>query len=280
MLKISDIPVISLDLETGGLIPGKHTPLAIGAVVVPGGGGGETYEIKDQNSFYIQLEWDTVVVDPQALRINKLNIANPPGPNGIMTNRSLPAHEGIGLFDGWLGRRQFTAPVYALGMNVGSFDLPMLRSVWQTMKSDLIPRPWPFHYRSIDLNSLFFALSQVQNKPYDVIKQEITKIAWEKSQFPKEMEHNALADAWFNVYAWKECVRRFNGDCINDSGSYMGTKVVIIIRNDKYAVDLFIAGDKSPNDRYFDTKQEAIKEAERIVAGLRLSSDALYICCD
>ncbi len=205
MLRISNTPIVSLDLETGGLIPGKHTPLAIGAVMVPS--GDETYEINDQNSFYIQFEWDTVVVDPQALRINRLNIANPPGSTGAIANRSLPANEGLGLFHEWLGRQQLTTSVHALGMNVGSFDLPMLRSVYSL--------PWPFHYRSIDLNSLFFALSQVQNKPFDAIKQEITKIAWEKSQFSKEMEHNALVDAWFNVYAWEECVRRFGGDGAN-----------------------------------------------------------------
>ncbi len=93
-------------------------------------------------------------------------------------------------------------------MNVGAFDLPMLLSVWQG--------PWPFHYRSIDLNSLFFALSQIQNKPFDAIKQEITRIAWENSRFHSSQSHHALIDAWFNVFAWKECLRRFDCDLARD----------------------------------------------------------------
>ena len=208
MLRISDIPVVSLDLETGGLVPGKHTPLAIGAVFVPGSGPLDKidgYKATKENSFYVQLEWDTVVVDPAAMRINRLDIANPPGPEMYgqeIANRSLPAKEGLSAFWDWLASTQTTnTHVHAMGMNVGSFDLPMLRSIWQG--------PWPFHYRSIDLNSLFFVLSQLQNKPFDAIKQEITEIAWANSEFSSDMKHHALADAWSNVYMWKECLRRF-----------------------------------------------------------------------
>lgn len=206
MLKISDMPVISLDLETGGLTPGKHTPLSIGAVVLPQGDSEpeKAHEITKENSFYAQLEWETVVVDPKALKINKLNIANPPGPNATSWQRSLPGPEGLELFKAWLAK-QFTGPIYALGMNVGAFDLPMLSSVWQG--------PWPFHYRSIDLNSLFFALSQIQNKPFDTVKQEITKIAWDNNKFHSGMAHHALADAWSNVYVWEQCLKRLGGDC-------------------------------------------------------------------
>lgn len=221
MSRLSDVPIISLDLETGGLIPGKHSVLSIGAVVVPIkqliGGKDEIYEITDKNSFYAQLEWDTVTVDPRALQINKLDIANPPGRNGPISNNSLPASEGIHCFFEWLNRIQkgYGMPVsqlHALGVNVGSFDLPMLRPIWNYGWN----RDWPFHYRSIDLNSLFFALSNIQNKPFGDIKQDITKIAWDKVRnelaVPQGM-HHALADAWSNVYVWEECLRRFGGDC-------------------------------------------------------------------
>lgn len=208
MLKISDVSIISLDLETGGLTPGKHTPLSIGAVIVSGGTIEDTHKVTDKNSFYVQLEWDTIVVDPKALRINGLDIANPPGSDGVMSNRSLPASEGLNLFYEWISS-YCIGPVYALGVNVGSFDLQMLRSIWDHGLS----RKWPFHYRSIDLNSLFFALSQKQNKPFDTIKREITQIAWDKSEFSVEMAHHALADAWSNMYMWEECLKRFDGDC-------------------------------------------------------------------
>lgn len=215
MSRLGDVPIISLDLETGGLIPGKHSVLSIGAVVVPISDGNEVYEITDENSFYAQLEWDTVTVDPRALQINRLDIANPPGRNGGIAIRSLPASEGIRCFYEWLNKiqKRYGIPVpqlHALGVNVGSFDLQMLRPIWN---SDC---RWLFHYRSIDLNSLFFALSNMQNKPFNDIKQEITKIAWDKVRselaVPQGM-HHALADAWSNVYVWEECLKRFGGDC-------------------------------------------------------------------
>ena len=207
MLIIDDRPVISLDLETGGLEPGKHTVLSIGAAIVPGFGfcrhKNESYAVTKNNSFYCQLEWDTVTVDPRAMRINRLDIAHPPGKDGVMADFSLPAHEGINLFHKWLANHE-SSLIYVMGMNVGSFDLPMLKSIWNYGST----RKWPFHYRSIDLNSLFFALSQIQNKPFEIIKKEITEAAWEQSSFSKDMEHNALADAWSNVYVWEECLRR------------------------------------------------------------------------
>lgn len=206
MSKICDIPVISLDLETGGLIPGKHTPLAIGAVVFP---GGDLPAVPEMVSYYVQLEWDTVVVDPIALRINKLDIVNPPGERDTFNNTSKPAVDAICEFHSWLSKHVGVDGIYAMGLNVGSFDLPMLKSIWNIGMN----RPWPFHYRSIDLNSLFFALSQIQNKPFDIVKQEITKIAWGNNERFTGMEHHALADAWFNIHVWRECLKRLNGDC-------------------------------------------------------------------
>lgn len=209
MGRISDLPILSLDLETGGLVPGKHTVLAIGAVVVPTGGGVDRekpFELTDDNFFYTQLEWDTVTVDPQAMRINRLNITNPPGPNGFLTNRSLPAMYGIKLFYEWLSKH-YTTPIHALGVNVGSFDLQMLKSIPYIRPTE----QWPFHYRSIDLNSLFFALSQVQNRTFETVKREITEMAWGKSEFSSDMVHNALADALSNVYVWEECLKQLGG---------------------------------------------------------------------
>jgi hypothetical protein len=210
MSLISDVPIVSVDLETGGLVAGRHTPLSIGAVRQPRSqdfSSDGRCIVNSDNSFYVQLEWDTVVVDPKAMRINRLDIANPAGPNADFMNRSLPAAEGLNLFHSWL-LEYSSEPIYALGMNVGSFDLQMLKSVWNYG----LNKNWPFHYRSIDINCLFFALSQLHNRPYDVIKQEITVAAREKSGFSKNMEHHALADAWSNFYVWEECMSRLHGD--------------------------------------------------------------------
>lgn len=209
---INLLNIIALDLETAGLIPGKHVPLSIGAVKV----NSDHTDINERNSFYAQLEWDSFTVDPNALRVNGLDIVNPPGRGQLFYKRSLPALEGIHAFSTWLGEPS-GIPILALGKNVGSFDLPMLKSVWNVG----LNRSWPFHYRSIDLNTLFVALSQITNRPLDAIKDTITARAWAAMVGQKVLldgeqytlahnKHHALSDAWWNVYAWQECLRCFH----------------------------------------------------------------------
>lgn len=191
--------IISLDLETTGVIPGKHVPISIGAVKMDT----DLDRHVSTNSFYVQLEWDSLVVDPQAMRINRLDIANPPGRYGAFDKKSLPADEGLDAFVQWLGN---TDKIIALGKNVGSFDLPMLKSVWQCHRN----RSWPFSYRSIDLNTLFFALSELLNRQLDDVKNAITRRAWSKVGYANNLhglgKHHALGDAWWNVFAWQNCL--------------------------------------------------------------------------
>ncbi|MCK5613408.1 3'-5' exoribonuclease [Candidatus Pacearchaeota archaeon] len=197
---------ISLDLETSGLEIGKHVPLSIGAVKldVP------RDVIDDRNSFYVQLEWDSVTVDPAALKVNKLDIVNPPGSAGSFHNRSLPVEEGLHAFTAWLNATPWLdrTKIVAIGKNVGSFDLPMLKSIWS---GPSFVRNWPFHYRSVDLNTLFFTLADIKGITFNEVQSRISEIAWKKqinlfgSNYPAK--HHALADAWWNVYAREECIR-------------------------------------------------------------------------
>lgn len=189
--------IISLDLETSGIIPGKHVPLSIGAVKLDADLGGHV----SVNSFYVQLEWDSLVVDPEAMKINCLNIADPPG-CGPFDHNSSRADDALSAFSEWLGDE----PVVALGKNVGSFDLPMLRAVWDHgMK-----RTWPFGYRAIDINTILFTISTLTGLSFETVKHRIVHSAWRKTQeqhsFARDVNHHALADAWWNVHAWQECL--------------------------------------------------------------------------
>ena len=202
--------IIALDLETSGLIPGVHKPLAIGAAVVKqfGNIALPSYNIdrliSQQNAFYVQLAWDSVEVSPEALRINKLDIVNPPGPEGYFYDRSLPAPDGLNAFLFWLD--QFGDNIVALGKNVGSFDLPMLKAVW----NDKLTRYWPFSYRSIDLNSLLLTMAQIENRSYDSIKEDMVQriLAKIQERYPWACEHHALVDVWINVCMYHECIAR------------------------------------------------------------------------
>ncbi len=203
-----DINVISLDIETTGLDVGKHVPLSIGAVKL----NMSDDVVNDLNSFYIQLEWDSLVVDPVAMKVNRLNIVDPPGDHDSLDSRSLPAREGIEAFYKWLGIAPWLgkSSIITMGKNIGSFDLPMLKSVWNGSHGKLL---WPFSYRSIDLNTLFFVLADLMDSSFEEIRRGITTIAWEKQrdQFGSMnlRPHHALADAWWNVFAYKECIKLF-----------------------------------------------------------------------
>ncbi len=193
--------IVSLDLETTGLEVGVHKPISIGAV-----------NLSTRQYFYCQLEWDNITISPEAMRINKIDIINPPGINSCtqIYNRSLPAnrvlHLFIDTFTDWI-RRHNNSKIIALGVNVGSFDLKMLKSIWPDGKS------WPFHYRSIDLNSLMFVIAETHDRDFDEVKKQVTETAWDKFKenkpyLAKEIgEHHALADAWWNIYALQECTK-------------------------------------------------------------------------
>lgn len=205
-IDVSNEHLVSIDVETSGLEVGKHVPLSIGAAIVPYNPKRDSgpHIVDTHNSFYVQLEWDDVIVDPKAMQVNKLNLAYPPGVYGMKFNHSLPAAYGISVFRKWLDKY---APlrIRALGLNVGSFDLPMLKSIWNQGGNN----KWPFKYQSIDLNTLFYLLSRLQNRSFDSIKKEISDIAWRNNELMKMYgEHHALGDAWFNIYAWEECLRR------------------------------------------------------------------------
>ncbi|KKN91137.1 hypothetical protein LCGC14_0220020 [marine sediment metagenome] len=51
------------------------------------------------------------------------------------------------------------------------------------------------------------------------------------------------------------------------------TELVLRTKDGKYVIELWIAGEKSKNERQFDTKKEMLDEIERVISGLRLSSN-------
>jgi hypothetical protein len=207
---MNEINIVSLDLETSGLDVGFHVPLSIGAVKLDLLSNGYNSE----NSFYVQLEWDSAQIDPKALKVNKLDIVNPPGKTGMLHCNSLPSAEGIEAFKTWLNNtpRPYDEKIVALGKNVGSFDLPMLRSVWNHGWN----RDWPFHYRSIDINTLLFTVCEITGSSFVDISRAVSERAWglqrrlfEDVQITHMPPHHALADAWWNVFARRECMVYF-----------------------------------------------------------------------
>jgi len=195
--------VISLSVKSSGPTPCIHQPLAIGAVAFDTdqiNANGDEY-IEESDSYYIQLEWDSVNMDATTMTENQLDIFTPPGPDGPQHHRSFKSEKALEEFHSWLlrlGESQY----YALGTNVGFFDLSMLKSVWTYQ--------WPFYDMSIDLDSIFTCMSLIQNRTYYSIRQKIISRAWVsvKNIYPDAVRHNALYNAWLNTYAFWKCIRR------------------------------------------------------------------------
>lgn len=207
---MDSIRLVSLDIETSGLDPVRHRPLAISAVDIASG-----------EDYYVGLEWGELSVSIQAMRVNRIDLT---ASNRTQewhlcrdVTRTLPAADAIAEFGVWLGqRREAGDELRALGKNPASLDLPLLGPTWELWGCH---KPFPFSHRCVDLNSVFVAIACANGDVGSAkrIRADITKQAWHAFRRNKPdyfaaleevggAEHHALGDAWWNVYAWEKCL--------------------------------------------------------------------------
>lgn len=167
---------ISIDIETSGLDPNRHSVLSIGA-----------YErcsncIEHNFSFYRKLLHPELVVQAEAIKLNKLDLTT-----------GDEAREVCCRFLDWLPKE----PWIGLGWNYPQFDLPFLNKLLKDNNfKDL-------GYRGIDLNSLcYFTGADKKALKTDA-----------KQRFIMEhglafMEHSALDDAVTSYYCFEALRKR------------------------------------------------------------------------
>jgi len=222
------IRLVSLDIETSGLDPTRHVPLSIGAV-----------DIVTGKDYYAGLEWDDLTVSIEAMRINRFDLTRRDRDEGDRLHSSRPgrtlrAARAIEEFALWLmDIRGADEELRALGKNPGSFDLPMLRPTWDGLCPDgIFGGKFPFSYRSVDLNTVFVAVAAARGDMPGAVKDVVGELAWNDlrreapqadvhgspllpgrdEHWARSPEHHALADAWWNAYAWQRCVLMLKGD--------------------------------------------------------------------
>ena len=211
------IVLISVDVETSGKDPRIHVPLSVG-VVAPG----------KRNSLYREVEWDSIVVDPTALAYNRFDFSNygcslgPVEPAMVVKEICAFVEEASkpDEIEDVLPRTE----VRILGKNP-RFDLDMLFRLWEEAPGT----PWPFSYRTVDLNSLFVGIAIASGRHPDDVKMEVTRTANLKLEelFPDlyvKGEHHAHYDAWWNVLAWRVCLGKLNTDSMVDLPALFGMK--------------------------------------------------------
>lgn len=123
---------IVVDVETSGLIPGKHQIVSIGAVCS-----------KTNETFYGECriyEYDEY--SQSALDINGFTIEQ------INDTSKMTPYQLYQKFIKWCnGRSNLLA-----GHNIGSFDIQFLKTLCNRTKS----KKWPFKYQYLDTHSLAF----------------------------------------------------------------------------------------------------------------------------
>jgi len=174
---------ISLDLETSGLDSDRHVVLSIGLV-----------DLETGEHFYVELDWEECTVTRKALAVNRWNFGN-----GNV--HRMAAHLAADRANAWVRSRMGDEPAMALGKNVG-FDLEFIKALFEMCGLES-----PFHYRKIDLSTLFYSIEESRGITKDrIVAVAEAKLAGDKPDVAKLEAHNALYDAWWNVYCYRECM--------------------------------------------------------------------------
>lgn len=233
------IRLISLDIETTGLDPARHVPLSIGAVDIA---SGRDYFVGLE---WDELTVTTAAMRINRIDITRSDRdAEDKRPFGdSRPGRTLPAARAIEEFGLWLNEMRTwgsDAEVRALGKNPASLDLPLLRPTWDRFWNGTgLFKGFPFSHRCVDLNSVFVAIAAARGDCAAAVRDIITELAWDdlRREAPQQRcgggvllpgrdehyalsgtwdalneatggspEHHALADAWWNAYAWQRCV--------------------------------------------------------------------------
>lgn len=185
--------ILSLDLETSGLTD-NHEILSIGCCT------------ENWKTFYQEVRWNQLLVSTHALEVNQIDLRG--------NKNKKPIGTVLYELGKWLTHvfpHRKKEDIILLGFNVGTFDLRFMKKAYQR---DEVERPFPFHYRHIELNSCLQLLNLDKQKYAEFMWESMEAKARTQGDTPELSairkalslgeKHNALADAVHSMCCWKD----------------------------------------------------------------------------
>lgn len=171
---------IGLDIETSGTDVNVHSLLQIGV-----------YDSVSKDTFVADVRPPSdAVFHPEAMAVNGIS-------QDRMQKAYLPGRIDEMLYE-WLAVRGLIGNhVHVIGFNVGSFDMLFVRKTFLVVGAKL-------SYRTVDLNSILFALDQAGVGDFDSLKHEAKAYGARHVTGPVGARgwHDAGFDAVASYFAW------------------------------------------------------------------------------
>lgn len=169
-----------LDIETSGVDPNKHSMLSIGIVITIDG-------FENYLSFYEEIKYDELVIEPGAIEINNFEFKNQEGriPLETVDNK---AYDFVKKY------YSKTDKAMVIGLNVGEFDLQFINKHMPKLASLL-------NRRAVNLNSLIYLIADINSVEFTTLKEDLSVKAYAivDGLGLGLQKHNALYDALFNL---------------------------------------------------------------------------------
>lgn len=163
---------LSIDLETSGTDPEKHSILSIGME-----------HIRSGEKFYQEIRWNNVTIAPEAMRVNGFDAKQLDGDGefrGYIGEVDAEARQWV---DDLKAEHGIKGGIWTVGVNQLGFDKPFIEQEMPQLDSRL-------SYRGVNLTSVWAAIGLAKGIPFrDVKYYYYSEVA------PNERKHNAMADA-------------------------------------------------------------------------------------
>ncbi|MNQ32099.1 hypothetical protein D3C85_454860 [compost metagenome] len=183
---------VVLDVETGGLKPGRHSLLEVGMVAYKDG------QITGEFSSYVAA--DEYIVMPKAMEVNGLNLAE------VAAKGLWPMELVLAIIKFIKESFDSKDDYQLLGHNL-SLDKYMMKHLFEQAGQDMDDH---MSYRMVDTTTMIALCKELGLLPEDTPR-SLHKVAEQLNVLKRGSEHTALGDAHTTLAVYEELLRLLKG---------------------------------------------------------------------